>query len=366
LHNQPMASHVQKRASGRYRARFRAEDGREHSKTFDRKREAEQYLDAVNSQLHRGEWISPDDRRTTLADYAGRWVELQQWRPQSRDRQVSLLALHVLPTFGDRKLGSIRPSEVRAWMAGLPSAPTANASLRLLSSILKAATHDRLIPHSPCDGVKALSQDPTLGTPLTVAEVEGLAEGITVELAAAVRVAAMTGLRQGELFGLSEDRVRWLERSIVVDRQLVSVTGGTRFGPPKTARSKRTVPVPDAVLELLSEQIRRYGPGSDGLVFHQNSAPWSRSRAGARIAKVGGEWHQLRHHCASVLIAQGLPVTAVAAVLGHSPQECLRTYAAWFPSEDEAIRGAVVRAWTSAPALPQVASRATSRGSALP
>ncbi len=340
-----MASSVQKRINGRYRARYRTEDGREHSKTFDRKRDAERYLDEINSQLHRGEWISPDDRRTTLADYAGRWVELQQWRPQSRDRQASLLALHVLPTFGDRRLGSIRPSEVRAWMAGLPSAPTANASLRLLSSILKAATHDRLIPHSPCDGVKALAQEPTLGRPLTVAQVEALAEQIEAPLAGAVRVAAMTGLRQGELFGLTEDRVRWLERSIVVDRQLVSVTGGTRFGPPKTARSKRTVPVPDAVLEHLSEQIRTYGPGADGLVFHQNGAPWTRSRAGARIARAGGEWHQLRHHCASVLIAQGLPVTAVAAVLGHSPQECLRTYAAWFPSEDEAIRGAVVRAW---------------------
>jgi integrase len=344
-HNPRVASHVQKRGADRYRARYRTEDGKERSRTFTRKRDAEHYLNEVNAQLQRGEWISPDDRRTTLGNYASRWVELQSWRPQSRDRQVSLLALHVLPTFGDRRLGSIRPSEVRVWMAGLPSTQTANASLRLLSSIMKAATHDRLIPHSPCDGVKALSQEPTLGRPLTVAEVELLADVIDPTLAGAVRVAAMTGLRQGELFGLSEDRVRWLERSIVVDRQLVSVTGGTRFGPPKTARSKRTVPVPDAVLELLSEQVRHYGPGADGLVFHQNGAPWSRSRAGARIAKAGGEWHQLRHHCASVLIAQGLPVTAVAAVLGHSPQECLRTYAAWFPSEDEAIRGAVVRAW---------------------
>jgi site-specific recombinase XerD len=68
-------------------------------------------------------------------------------------------------------------------------------------------------------------------------------------------------------------------------------------------------------------------------------------RAAGESVQVGAGWHALRHHAASVLIAQGLSVTAVAAVLGHSPAECLSTYAAWWPSEDEAIRSAFVRAW---------------------
>ena len=56
-------------------------------------------------------------------------------------------------------------------------------------------------------------------------------------------------------------------------------------------------------------------------------------------------WHALRHHAASVLIGQGLSLTAVAATLGHSPAECLATYAGWWPNEGEQIRAAVARAW---------------------
>ena len=75
-------------------------------------------------------------------------------------------------------------------------------------------------------------------------------------------------------------------------------------------------------------------------------------RRAAQLTGVEAGWHALRHHCASVLIAQGLSVTAVAAVLGHSPGECLRTYAAWWPSENDVIRTAHERAWTGSPVSP--------------
>ena len=95
-------------------------------------------------------------------------------------------------------------------------------------------------------------------------------------------------------------------------------------------------------------------PPVDGLVFNLRGRPWRRNAGGVairRAAKVAGleaGWHGLRHHCASVLIAQGLSVTAVAAVLGHSPSECLRTYAAWWPSQNDAIRAALEQAWSGA------------------
>jgi hypothetical protein len=59
-----------------------------------------------------------------------------------------------------------------------------------------------------------------------------------------------------------------------------------------------------------------------------------------------------------VLIAQGLGVTAVAATLGHSPAECLATYAGWWPNEHEQIRAAVARAWDAPAASPRPAVEA--------
>lgn len=190
--------------------------------------------------------------------------------------------------------------------------------------------------------------------PLTVAEVRALAAAAPPELEAAVVVGACTGLRQGELFGLTGDRVAWLKRELVVDRQLVTPTKGKpTFGPCKTSRSVRTVPVVDHALGVLAQHVERFGPGDDGLVFHRHGQPWPRNRAGEafrRMAKRAGVeasgWHALRHHAASVLIAQGLGVTAVAATLGHSPAECLATYAGWWPNEHEQIRAAVARAWS--------------------
>ncbi len=65
-------------------------------------------------------------------------------------------------------------------------------------------------------------------------------------------LAACTGLRQGELFGLTADRVAWLRRELVVDKQLLTPTKGVpRLGPCKTSRSVCTVPVVDHALEVL-------------------------------------------------------------------------------------------------------------------
>jgi len=71
-------------------------------------------------------------------------------------------------------------------------------------------------------------------------------------------------------------------------------------------------------------------------------------RLAGRAGVEASGWHALRHHAASVLIAQGLNVTAVAALLGHSPAECLKSYAGWWPNEYEQIRAAVSRAWSGA------------------
>lgn len=189
--------------------------------------------------------------------------------------------------------------------------------------------------------------------PLSVAEVRLLADAAPADLYAAVVLGACTGLRQGELFGLTADRVAWLRRELVVDRQMVTPTkGAPAFGPCKTARSVRTVPVADHALAVLARHVEQFGPGEGALVFHRDGRPWARNRgaeAFARLSKRAGVeasgWHALRHHAASILIAQGLGVTAVAATLGHSPAECLKTYAGWWPNEHEQILTAISRAW---------------------
>jgi integrase len=238
---------------------------------------------------------------------------------------------------------------IAAHTCGEPSDTAVIRRFTSPSSIFTAAVADGVVKRNPVTGVRLPRQDGQMRVPLTAEQVDAIAEHIDSRLELAVRLAATTGLRQGELFGLTRDRVRWLKRELVVDRQLVTpAKGEPSLGPVKTARSVRTVPLPDHLLERLSSGGQRDG---DVFVFLRDGKPWSRNRAAdafKRAADAAGVeasgWHALRHYTASVLIREGLSVTAVAGTLGHSPAECLKTYAGWWPSEHELVRSAMTRA----------------------
>jgi hypothetical protein len=63
-------AHVQRRGKNRYRARYIAPDGRERSRTFTRRVEAERFLAAVETAKLRGEWRDPRLGRVTFAKWA--------------------------------------------------------------------------------------------------------------------------------------------------------------------------------------------------------------------------------------------------------------------------------------------------------
>jgi hypothetical protein len=112
-------AHVQKRNQGgktTWRARVRLPDGRERSRSFDRKVDAERWVVETQAQLNRGNVIDPRAGQITLAEYAGQWQAAQMYRPSTAEVTASRLRRHVLPTFGHRPIGSLRPSEIRAWV----------------------------------------------------------------------------------------------------------------------------------------------------------------------------------------------------------------------------------------------------------
>src|SRR5256885_14321843 len=96
-----------------------------------------------------------------------------------------------------------------------------------------------------------------------------------------VVLAAGTGLRQGEAFGLTLDRLDMLRRSLRVDQQLVLLPGsGPVLGPPKTAASHRTVPLPQVVLDALAIHLAAFPVTNPlGLVFTNDAGePIKRTR----------------------------------------------------------------------------------------
>jgi hypothetical protein len=101
---------IARRPDGRWRARYRDPDGREHAKHFSRKVDGERFLAMIESSKFRGTYVDPSDR-TTVAEYARRWASARPYRPSTARRIDSQIRLHVEGTsLGSRRMGSVLPS----------------------------------------------------------------------------------------------------------------------------------------------------------------------------------------------------------------------------------------------------------------
>lgn len=347
---------ISKQPNGKYRARWREDDGKQRARHFTRKLDAEAFLATVRVDMDRGNYASPDAGRETVGEYAPRWAAGQPWRESSRDRTTFVIRSQIVPTFGSAPLRAVRPSSVQAWVGRMSAsglAPsTVESYFRVLAAVMRAARRDKLIQDSPCDGIRLPRAEGTTSAlvPLTTEQVHQLAAAVPEHYRALVITSAGLGLRQGEACGLTVDRVDFLRGKVRIDRQLVTPkAGAARFGPTKTASSNRVLTLPAVVGDALAAHLARFGPGEHGLIFTSSSgasvrrSTWQAAFARAcRDTGIDASTHDLRHYCASMLIAAGCSVTAVQHFLGHkNASETLDTYSHLWPDNEDKIRAAI-------------------------
>ena len=157
------------------------------------------------------------------------------------------------------------------------------------------------------------------------------------ELAAAVVLAAWSGLRYGELFALARRHVDLEAGTVRVERALVAVPGQpVSFGVPKTTRSSRTVHLPAFVLTALAAQLEQHTEDRpDALVFSMpDGSPVTNARISylfRRARSIVGRddltWHDLRHTGATLAYRAGASVAEVQARLGHTTMRAAAIYA---------------------------------------
>lgn len=359
----------------RWQVRYRDDKGAQRKRNFPKRNgkdpnECAAAFDAkMHEQVNTHTYIDPDAGRITFREYAEQWRKDQlHHRPSTSAQAESRLRLWVYPELGDRPMSSIRRSDVQrvVTLAAVKLAPATVAVVySYVASVFKAAVADRVIPSSPCVKVKLPEVQRGRVVPLTTEQVAVIAGRVDRRHRALVLLAAATGMRSGELRGLTVDRitpalhlrgdVQPQQAALRVDRQLAAVADREPvFAAVKTPAADRTVPVGASVARLLAEHLADYGPGNGGVVFHaRGGLPIDRSRAGhiwrAAVDGLGlperSGWHMLRHHHASLLIAAGLSPRAVADRLGHEDvAETLRTYSHLWPSDEERAVAATERA----------------------
>ncbi|PWU45498.1 site-specific integrase [Micromonospora sp. S4605] len=367
------------------------------TRRFERQKDAEDFDALMRADITRGTYRDPKAGRVTLADYARGWLAEQTSDVSTREAVEMRFRVHILPALGSRTLRELeeKPAIVRAWVRGLTNArddrplaaSTARAVFANLSACLSAAVDDELISRNPCrvGSVKPPTMERRKAVPWSAERVEAVRSGLPDRYAAMVDCGAGIGLRQGEVIGLAVDDVDWLRRVVHVRRQVKRVGNRAVFAKPKEGK-ERDVPLSEAVSLRLAAHLKAFPaqpvtlpwmvpdgkPVTASLIFtgstgkeinrnHFNAALWKPALVAAGVIPApvvrrryvdSREYgfHALRHRYASVMLAGGVDIRALAEYLGHSdPGFTLRTYTHLMPSGEDTARRAIDRAYADTP-----------------
>lgn len=346
-----MAS-VDRRPGGKWRARWREyPGGPQRTKHFARKIDAEQFLDMVRGDLARGSYVDPDASRQTFASFADEWAAAQDWKATSRESWRAHRR-RLLEHLGPLPLGSIDLVRLQATQQALGeryARSTVTTTMSYAGTIMRAAHASGRIGRDPTKGlrapkVRAGEPDGKVGPDQVPTRSEATA--ILAAAPAAFRAAialGLAGLRVGEVLGMSSDRVDLTQRKVTVDQQLQRIGNDLVFTTPK-AEKVRTIVVPGVVATELRRHLRDHQ--GDGLLFrgHRGTPAMRRDqfyesawKPALKGADLEGRFtfHALRHFCASTLLAEGAPLTAVAGHLGDTVETVSRTYVHWLRDDRE-------------------------------
>jgi len=330
----------------RWRARYVDQSGKENTRHFQRKVDAQRWLDAQQSSVLRGDHVAPSDQKMTVGQWCDRWLQGYGNRRASTVRQAEAHIRIIKAHFGAVPLHAVKPSDVRAWTAMLKDEGRADSYVYALHSRLAQlftdAVHDDLVTRSPCSrrtSPRMAKQRPYVPT---TQHVWALYDAVPIGVRPAILLGAHAGLRLAEAAAL-------LPLDIDFDNGIISPARQWPDEPLKSETSRTLIPIPIEMVKILADAVAQ-GSGDTLLrdEWGNRAGPWTIERA-VRDARASLDelpddfrFHDLRHYFASLLIASGLDVKVVQARMRHaSAKTTLDTYGHLWPDRDESSREAI-------------------------
>ncbi len=307
----------------------------------------------------------------TLKQYYERFKETYMattLKPSTFKSYELSFRVHILPALGDYRLDQIDRSKMEGFVAGLVKKKISEKSERTLSKdsirLIIAALG---ILYSEALEKKIVQENPTkaLGkfyrqAPKRHEEIEPLTDEESILFLQTgleqyparyplFLCALHTGMRSGEIAGLQWSDIDWRGKFISVRRHIVDGQITTL----KTKNGRRRIDMSDELLTTLANlrkwrQEEELKNGSNEIpewVFANEKGGCAdmhnvKSRYFKKVLRKAGlrdiRFHDLRHTYASLLLANGEPVTYVSKQLGHAnPKITLEIYAHWIPNESQ-------------------------------
>lgn len=253
---------------------------------------------------------------------------------------------YLVPALGSVALDKLTPAHVERMTAELVAsglAPRTAAHARVtLRRALSDAVRDGLVHRN----VAALARPPRV-TRRTIEPGRDYLDAVQLRrllavaaeyrVGALVTVAATTGLRRGELLGLTWDDIDWTAGTLTVRRTMARAwSGGYELAAPKTGRSRRAVNLAAVTVDALRREQREQAAerdaaetawqDTDRLVFTDAVGRPMGAEAAYRgfrdLLTAAGlpmiPFHGLRHSAATAILSAGVPLRVVSDLLGHS------------------------------------------------
>lgn len=307
------------KSGNRYDVRFRF-GGRDsnvlHAGTFRTLKEARLRRDLVAGELAAGrdprtllsslrEPLSP----RTLGDIAQHWLATRVDVAESTRRVYRDHVGRIMRDLGTRDPERLTPADVCAWIADL-AATLGPASIKNYVGTLRQILDDAEITPNPArDRTVRLPQIPrTEVEPPTAAQVTRILELVSARWRLPLRLLEQTGMRIGEI-----ESLEW--------RDVDTANARLRVRVGKTHAARRWVKLPEWIALEIAAACPPDDRSPERKVFPDFTRGAARN-AMARACKAAGiphyHPHDLRHRYASVQLARGVPITEIAAQVGHS------------------------------------------------
>ncbi len=288
------------------------------------RRRLEPLVAPINSTSYR------PGRIATVAEFAERWKSevLVQRKPSTIRAALAHLNNHILPRLGKLRMDELGKEQQQAFVTHLSQKVSRKSVLNILgtlSSILSTARKWNYISE------QVLMEDLTLPAEKVRPEARFFTPGQAQQILAAAAepfrtmfaVAAMTGLRAGELLGLQVEDLDFTSRLIFVRR---SVHRG-RVQTVKSRASQKPLPMPEALANILTDYLNGWRENPERWLFvNRRGSPYSADKVvmfklwpildALKIPRCG--LHAFRHFHSSMLLEVGAPPQVAQAQLRHS------------------------------------------------
>jgi integrase len=327
---------------------------------FATRREAQAFLTEMLSRLGDGSYVQPS--KLLFGDYLEAWVEniAESVRPLTLRRYRSTIRKHLKPALGQVPIQALTSARFKAFHRDLRAAGLAPSTITVVHAVasraLADAVEDSLILRNPARFRRAApkAEAPRRASVWTARELRLFLDHVAEaepRFFALFRLAAMTGMRRGELLGLTWQSLDLDGARLTVSQQLIPTRGGVSFGPPKSKRSHRRVALDAETLDALrahreAQLLERDFAGEayidSDLVFADELGgsihPNRLTELHATLAEDANvpaiRFHDLRHGHATACLTNGVPLHVVAARIGDRPETLLAVYSHLLPTSD--------------------------------